>query len=184
MNGPMVAYCPRARSPSLLTVPAVPENAGGITTNVVDYGEIGDRWVVERVNRSAHRGMKYRATLSADPPLRDSELAFKSATSAGFRCDPIGNRSGSEGHGSAREDGGVDEGGAGGAPAATAPCNECNEALGAVRTALATARHLALVAENALVNGDLRRAQAALRNLNDLAASETTLQAEPAPGQR
>jgi len=34
--------------------------------------------------------------------------------------------------------------------------SECNEALDAARAALTTARRLALVAESALVNGDLR----------------------------
>ena len=44
-------------------------------------------------------------------------------------------------------------------------CNECNEALTSARTALATARRLALVAENALLNGDLPRARTALAGL-------------------
>jgi hypothetical protein len=38
-------------------------------------------------------------------------------------------------------------------------CNECNEALNGVRAALATVRRLALVAQNALANGDLARAR-------------------------
>ena len=53
-------------------------------------------------------------------------------------------------------------------------CNECNEALDAVRAALLAARRLALVAENALVNGDLRRAQTALRNLHHATTSGAT----------
>jgi hypothetical protein len=44
-------------------------------------------------------------------------------------------------------------------PAVTFDCNDCNEVLNAVRAALTVARRLALVAENALVNGDLRGAQ-------------------------
>lgn len=44
-------------------------------------------------------------------------------------------------------------------PAVTSDCNDCNEALNAARAALTAVRRLALVAENALVNGDLRRAR-------------------------
>lgn len=46
-----------------------------------------------------------------------------------------------------------------------ADCNECNEALDAAREALAVARRLAMVADNAIMNGDLHRARAALRDL-------------------
>ena len=46
-----------------------------------------------------------------------------------------------------------------------ADCNECNEALDAAREALAVARRLATVADNAILNGDLHRARAALQNL-------------------
>ena len=46
-------------------------------------------------------------------------------------------------------------------------CNECNEALDAAREALRTARRVVLVAENALTNGDLFRARAALADLQD-----------------
>ena len=53
-------------------------------------------------------------------------------------------------------------------PAATFECNECNEALEAARGATA-AHRLALVAENALINGDLRRARAILRDLHHAA---------------
>ena len=59
-----------------------------------------------------------------------------------------------------RRTGASTEAGAVERPAAMSECNECNEALTA-------ARRLALVAENAVANGDLRRAQAALRNLVD-----------------
>jgi hypothetical protein len=58
------------------------------------------------------------------------------------------------------------EGGALERPAVAFDCNECNEALSAARTALAAARRLALVAENALFNGDLPRARTALQNLH------------------
>ena len=44
-------------------------------------------------------------------------------------------------------------------------CNECNEALQAARDALAAARRLAFVAENAVANGDSNGAQAALMDL-------------------
>jgi endonuclease/exonuclease/phosphatase (EEP) superfamily protein YafD len=43
--------------------------------------------------------------------------------------------------------------------------NECNEALDAAREALAVARRLATVVDNAILNGDLNRARAALQNL-------------------
>jgi hypothetical protein len=49
-------------------------------------------------------------------------------------------------------------------PEATSECNECNEALAAVE-AVRMARHLTLVAENALANGALASAHAALRDL-------------------
>jgi hypothetical protein len=52
----------------------------------------------------------------------------------------------------------------------TAECNECNEALDAARQAVAAARRLAMVADNAIANGDLRRARAALRDLQDTVA--------------
>jgi hypothetical protein len=45
-------------------------------------------------------------------------------------------------------------------------CNECNEAREAMRDGMARARRLALVAENALLNGDLQRALTALRDLS------------------
>lgn len=50
-------------------------------------------------------------------------------------------------------------------PAVAANCNECNEALDAAREALAVARRIAMVADKAILNGDLHRARAALRDL-------------------
>jgi hypothetical protein len=55
-------------------------------------------------------------------------------------------------------------------PEVTAQCNECNEALAEARNALGVARRLALVAENAIVNGDLDRACAAVREIHEPAA--------------
>jgi len=53
--------------------------------------------------------------------------------------------------------------------AATAECNECNEALDAAREMAMAARRLAMVAHNALLNGDLQRARSALHELHDAA---------------
>jgi hypothetical protein len=53
----------------------------------------------------------------------------------------------------------------GGRPEEAAGCNECNEALGVAREVVLVARRLAMVADNAVVNGDLKRACAALRDL-------------------
>jgi len=50
-------------------------------------------------------------------------------------------------------------------PEATSGCNECNEALEMARDALAKARRLALVVQNALLNADLQRACSVLRDL-------------------
>jgi hypothetical protein len=50
-------------------------------------------------------------------------------------------------------------------------CNECNEALGAARSALTAAQRLALVAGNALMNGDVSRAKSVLLHLHDALAS-------------
>jgi hypothetical protein len=66
----------------------------------------------------------------------------------------------------------------------TFECNECNEALDAAQSAIAAARRLALVAENALANGDLERAQVALRHLHDAIASVRTVRTVPGVGQR
>jgi hypothetical protein len=49
-----------------------------------------------------------------------------------------------------------------------AECNECNESLDAVRAVLAAARRHAMVADNAIINGDLHRARTALRGLRDV----------------
>jgi hypothetical protein len=63
-------------------------------------------------------------------------------------------------------------------------CNECNEALDAARAGLTAARRLALVAENALLNGDLRRAQAALQDFYDAATAGAKLDASTTRRQR
>lgn len=55
-------------------------------------------------------------------------------------------------------------------PAAIPGCNECNEALDAARSVITAARRLALVAQNALINGDVRRAWSALREFHDATA--------------
>jgi hypothetical protein len=68
-------------------------------------------------------------------------------------------------------------------PLATSGCNECNEALDAARTAIAVARRLALVAKNALINGDAQRAHAALRDLHDATSNRAPLRAAPALGE-
>jgi hypothetical protein len=57
-------------------------------------------------------------------------------------------------------------------PQASSQCNECNEALETARAAVARARRLALVAENALLNGDLKRACSVLRDLHDATPSD------------
>ena len=49
-------------------------------------------------------------------------------------------------------------------------CNECNEALEAARKALTVARRLGMIADNAIANGDVIRARAALRDLQEAAA--------------
>ena len=55
-------------------------------------------------------------------------------------------------------------------PAVMFHCNECNEALDAARSAITAARRLALVAQNALMNCDVRRAWSALREFHDATA--------------
>jgi hypothetical protein len=89
----------------------------------------------------------------------------------GVSSDPIGNRRGRNVTGTRGRTVGSTETDAEGWPAATSECNECNEALDAARDAIATPRRLALVADNAIVNGDLQRARSALRDLHDAAAS-------------
>jgi hypothetical protein len=64
------------------------------------------------------------------------------------RCDPIGNRS------VVRSE-------------ATSGVTKCNEALRMARDAVAIVRRLALVAQNALRDGDLRRVCAILQDLQD-----------------
>ena len=58
------------------------------------------------------------------------------------------------------------EGGAVERPAVACGCNECNEALDGARNALAIARRLALLAEDAIANDDVHRAHAALRQIH------------------
>jgi hypothetical protein len=50
-------------------------------------------------------------------------------------------------------------------PEAAPECNECNEALETAIDALRQARRLVLVAQDALLNGDLQRASSVLRKL-------------------
>jgi hypothetical protein len=50
----------------------------------------------------------------------------------------------------------------------TSECNECNEALDAALSLIRTVRRLALVAENALLNGELPRARTAIRDLHEV----------------
>lgn len=52
----------------------------------------------------------------------------------------------------------------------TSECHGCNEALDAAREAVTVARRLAMVADNAILNGDLQRARAALRDLREAVA--------------
>jgi hypothetical protein len=96
-----------------------------------------------------------------------SVLTQGRAPSLAFSCDPTGNRRGSKRH---RTPPVTFVSTAGAAPerlGVTFGCSECNEALDAARGALRTARRLVLVAENALTNGDLFRARAALADLQD-----------------
>jgi hypothetical protein len=55
--------------------------------------------------------------------------------------------------------------------AVTPECHECSEALDAVREAVTVARRLAMVADNAILNGDFQRARAALRDLHETVAA-------------
>jgi hypothetical protein len=66
-------------------------------------------------------------------------------------------------------------------PAVALGCNECDEALYATRAALAAARRLAFVAQNALANGDLRRVGTAPRDLQDAATSGAPDAGHPIP---
>jgi hypothetical protein len=65
-------------------------------------------------------------------------------------------------------------------PPVTFDCNECNEALDSARTSIQTAGRLALVARNALINGDARRACVALQELHDATESGEPRGAAPA----
>ena len=68
-------------------------------------------------------------------------------------------------------------------PPAARECNECNEAFEAARQAALAARRLALVADNAIANGDLPRARAVLRELQDALAPDSDWQVHlPGPG--
>ena len=58
-------------------------------------------------------------------------------------------------------------------PGVEAECNECNEALDAARKPVAAALRLAMVADNAIANGDLKRARGALRDLQDALGAVT-----------
>jgi hypothetical protein len=62
-------------------------------------------------------------------------------------------------------------GGAGERLAVASDCHGCNEALDAAREAVAVARRLAMVADNAILNGDLQRARAALRDFQEAVAT-------------
>lgn len=59
------------------------------------------------------------------------------------------------------------EGGATERPAVMFHCNKCNETLDAARGTVRDARRIAFVAENALANGDVTRARAALGELTE-----------------
>jgi hypothetical protein len=64
-------------------------------------------------------------------------------------------------------------------PAVTFECNECNEALDGTREVIRDARRLAMVAMNALLNGDPQCARRMLDQLQSVLASQDG-QAEPA----
>jgi hypothetical protein len=87
---------------------------------------------------------------------------------------PSGIEAGRNVTGTRRRTGVSTESVAGEWPAAPSECNECNEALGAAWDAIAAARRLALVADNAMLNGDLQRARAALHELHDATADGVT----------
>ena len=56
--------------------------------------------------------------------------------------------------------------------AAASECNECNETLETARDLMAMTWRLALVAENALLNGDVQRARLALVDLQEANATD------------
>ena len=80
---------------------------------------------------------------------------------------PSGIEAGPNVTGERRSTGTSTEGGAAERPEVTLDCNECNEALQTARDVMAMTRRLALVAENALLNGDLQRARLALVDLQE-----------------
>jgi hypothetical protein len=65
--------------------------------------------------------------------------------------------------------------------AVTSECHECSEALAAAREAVTVARRLAMVADNAIVNGDFQRARAALRDLHEAVAATDYTAGHDAP---
>ena len=56
-------------------------------------------------------------------------------------------------------------------PEAKSGCNECNEGLEFAQAAIRSARGLAMVAINAITNGDLQRARAVLVDLQQVIAT-------------
>ena len=101
---------------------------------------------------------------SAEPRRDDIENDRKARPST--LCNPSGIEAGRNITGARGRTGASTETAAGRWPAAAAECNECNEPLDGVRNALTLARRLAVVAENAIVNGDVHRARAALRQIH------------------
>ena len=63
----------------------------------------------------------------------------------------------------------------------TSECHECSEALDAAREAVTVARRLAMVADNAILNGDFQRARAALRDLHEAVAATDDTDGHDAP---
>jgi len=89
-----------------------------------------------------------------------------------FPVTPSGIEPGPNVTGERRSTGISTEGGAAERPEVTLDCHECNEALQTARDAMAMTRRLALVAENALLNGDLQRARLALVDLQEANARD------------
>jgi hypothetical protein len=84
-----------------------------------------------------------------------------------FPVTPSGLEKGPIVTGDRRETGVPTEGGDRGRPAVAPECNDCNEALEAARKSVTAALRLAMVADNAIVNGDVKRARVALSDLQD-----------------
>jgi hypothetical protein len=80
---------------------------------------------------------------------------------------PSGIEKGPDVAGDRRGTGIPTEGGDRARSAVASDCNECNEALDAARKCAAAALRLAMVADNAIVNGDLKRARVALSDIQD-----------------